>query len=50
MQERRETTMIQQAEKKYKERKLDQEFANRLKDIDLVEENTDTSSGSESDK
>ena len=35
MQENRESHLMKDAEKKYKERKLDQEFANRLKDIDL---------------
>lgn len=35
MQEKREEMLMVEAEKKYKERKLDQEFARRLKDIDM---------------
>ena len=49
-QDKREDIMYREAERKFQERKLDQEFAARLKDIDLESEATTNSSDESEDQ
>jgi hypothetical protein len=49
MHDKREQQLMKEVEKKYVERKLDQEFANRLRDIDLEPSQSSAESESTAD-